>query len=62
MFTNNETTDSIRGEITIPFCSTRKTNKKCALHGSEKNLGMSPNEAKIDSLCYFVCDRIQMLP
>jgi hypothetical protein len=36
-----------------------KTNKKYALHGSKKNLRVSPNEARIDSLCYmcFVCDK-----
>jgi hypothetical protein len=36
-----------------------KSNRKCVLHGSKRNLGVIPNEAKID--LHVTTDRIKML-
>jgi hypothetical protein len=54
-FTNNVTTDSVRQYNSILF------HGNCALRESKRNLGVSPNDARIVSLCYFVCGGIQNL-
>jgi hypothetical protein len=58
MFTNNVTTDSIRHrfiDMLTQIRFSRKSNRKCALCGNKRNLWVIPKEARIDSLCYFIC-------